>query len=113
MGILEAHGAEVVTASSVAEALREVSESAPDVIVSDIGMPEEDGYSLIRKLRQLTKHRPRPIPAVALTAFARSEDRTRAMLAGFHSHVAKPVEPDELLAVVATLVGRTDDAWSS
>jgi CheY-like chemotaxis protein len=112
MGILEAHGAEVVAAGSVAEALREVSASAPDVIVSDIGMPGEDGYSLIRKLRLLTKHHSRPIPAVALTAFARSEDRTRAMLAGFHSHVAKPVEPDELLAVVATLAGRTDQACS-
>jgi CheY-like chemotaxis protein len=112
MGILEAHGAEVVAAGSVAEALREVAQSAPDVIVSDIGMPEEDGYSLIRKLRLLTKHHSRPIPAVALTAFARSEDRTRAMLAGFHSHVAKPVEPDELLAVVAALAGRTDQACS-
>jgi PAS domain S-box-containing protein len=112
-GILADHGARVIAAGSVAEALREIAETVPDVLVSDIGMPDEDGYSLIRKVRLLTKQSAKGIPAVALTAYARSEDRTRAMLAGFHSHVAKPVEPDELLVVVAALAGRTDDTWSA
>ena len=109
--ILERHGAEVVVVGSAAAALDEIAVRPPDVIVSDVSMPEEDGYSMIRKVRVLTKHQPKPIAAVALTAFARSEDRTRAVLAGFHSHVAKPVEPDELLVVVASLAGRTDDTW--
>ena len=68
-------------------------------------MPGEDGYSLIRKVR--LGMRGTPLPAVALTADARKEDRTRALMAGFQSHVAKPVEPEELLVVVATLAGRT------
>jgi len=74
-------------------------------------MPAEDGYTLIRKVRALTRDRPNAIPAAALTAYARMEDRTRAMLAGFQSHVAKPVDPNELLIVVATLAGRTGEAW--
>jgi CheY-like chemotaxis protein len=92
---------------SAREALAEIERRRPDVLVSDIGMPGEDGYSLIRKVRAMTKDR--PIPAAALTAYARMEDRTRAMLAGFQSHIAKPIEPDELLIVVATLVGRTGE----
>lgn len=103
--VLRRHDAEVITASSVEEALREIQASPPDILVSDIGMPGEDGYSLMRKLRALTKDG-RQIPAAALTAFARREDRTRAMLAGFQAHVAKPVEPGELVIVVASLAGR-------
>ncbi|MEO5760737.1 MAG: ATP-binding protein, partial [Vicinamibacteria bacterium] len=105
--ILEGHGAHVTTASSSSEALKEIERSPPDVLVSDIGMPGEDGYSLIRKVRGLTGGGPKAIPAAALTAYARMEDRTQAMFAGFQSHVAKPVDPDELLMVVATLAGRT------
>jgi CheY-like chemotaxis protein len=71
-------------------------------------MPGEDGYSLVRKVRTMTKNRPKGLPAAALTAYARMEDRARAMLAGFQSHIAKPVDPDELLIVVATLAGRTE-----
>lgn len=102
--VLRSHDAEVVTASSADDALRQIQASPPDVLVSDIGMPGEDGYSLIRRVRALTG---RMIPAAALTAFARREDRTRAMMAGFQAHVAKPIEPGELVIVVASLAGRT------
>ncbi|HEY1066432.1 MAG TPA: response regulator, partial [Pirellulales bacterium] len=76
------------------------------VLLSDIGMPEQDGYDLIRQVRSRGRSG-RDLPAVALTAFARAEDRRRALLAGFQMHVAKPVDPEELVAAVATLVGRT------
>jgi PAS domain S-box-containing protein len=108
--LLEGAGAEVTTAASAADAVQRLSDATrsgrpPQVIVSDIGMPDEDGYALIRRVRQLPPDAGGDIPAAALTAFARSEDRTRAMLAGFQSHVAKPVEPGELVAVVASLAG--------
>jgi CheY-like chemotaxis protein len=91
----------------VAEAMAAVHELPRlDAILSDISLPGEDGYSFIRRVRSLGTPRAR-VTAVALTALARSEDRRRALLAGFHSHVAKPVEPAELIAVVATLCGRT------
>jgi CheY-like chemotaxis protein len=77
------------------------------VVVSDIGMPGEDGYALIRKVRELGPAEGGDVLAVALTAYARREDRTRAMLAGFQTHVAKPVEPAELVAAVASLARRT------
>ena len=105
--ILERHGAQVRAVASAAEGLAEVLRAQPDVLVSDIGMPEEDGYSFIQKVRSVTKAGAKPLPAAALTAYARTEDRTRALLAGFQSHIAKPVEPQELLLVVATLAGRT------
>jgi CheY-like chemotaxis protein len=72
-----------------------------DVLVCDIGMPGEDGYTLIRKVRALDVGHGGAVPAIALTAFARSKDRVRAMLAGYNVHVAKPVEPQELIATVA------------
>jgi CheY-like chemotaxis protein len=98
-------GAEVETCGSVTEALRMIDEYKPDVLVSDIGMPGEDGYSLIRKVREAEgKHGPH-LPAVALTAFARSEDRFQALAAGFNMHVPKPVEPAELALVISRLVG--------
>jgi CheY-like chemotaxis protein len=105
--ILRGRGAQVKAVGSAVEALREIKETPPDVMVSDIGMPEEDGYSLIRKVRAMTKDQPKPLPAAALTAYARMEDRTRALMAGFQSHVTKPVDPEELVVVVATLAGRT------
>lgn len=104
--LLRLNDAEVTTAGSVEEALRVIETAPPDVLVSDIGMPGEDGYSLIRKVRALGKDA-RQIPAAALTAYARREDRTRAMMAGFQAHVSKPVERGELLIVVASLAGRT------
>ena len=104
-------GARVTAVGSAAEAIAELKRWLPDVLVSDIGMPHEDGYSLMRKVRAMLADQPSLLPAIALTAYARSEDRTRAMLAGFQSHVAKPVEVDELLIVVATLAGRTSSEW--
>jgi signal transduction histidine kinase len=104
--VLEGCGSEVTTAGSAAEALAAFVESKPDVLVSDIGMPEEDGYELIGKLRTLEAGTSR-IPAIALTAYARLEDRVRALNAGFQVHVPKPIEPAELIAVVASLTGRT------
>ena len=79
---------------------------ARSVLVSDIGMPGENGYSLIRQLRQLEVERGGKIPAIALTAYARSEDRAAAIAAGFQLHVSKPVDPAQLAAVVANIVKR-------
>ncbi|WP_434417973.1 hybrid sensor histidine kinase/response regulator [Nannocystis pusilla] len=105
--LLRRCGVEVSLAASAAEALRLIESERPDVLVSDIGMPGEDGYSLLEKVRRLPREAGGSLPAVALTAYARSEDRTRALLAGFNNHVAKPVEPLELLAVIASLSWRT------
>ncbi|HEY0428899.1 MAG TPA: CHASE3 domain-containing protein [Pyrinomonadaceae bacterium] len=100
------YGATVVTAKSAGEGLIEVVDKTPDVLVSDIGMPEEDGYSLIRKVRALTDEQQKSVKAIALTAFTRAQDRMRALAAGYQNHVAKPVEPDELATVIASLTGR-------
>ena len=96
-------GATVTAAASAAEALAATNIQRPDLLISDIGMPEVDGYQLLRSLRASSDVR---FPAIALTAFARSEDRTRALLAGFVAHVSKPVEPAELIATVAAVSGR-------
>ena len=104
--ILEDRGAAVATAGSGEEALRLLQTSQPDLLISDIGMPGVDGYQLIRQIRANEKKGHR-IPAVALTAFARTEDRKNALLAGFQSHVAKPFDLAELVIVVAGLLGRT------
>jgi CheY-like chemotaxis protein len=101
--VLEGCGARVITAVSAAEALGLVAAEQPHIILSDIGMPGEDGYDFIRKVRALPAAQGGRTPAAALTAFARSEDRTRALRAGYQTHVAKPVEPTELTAVVASL----------
>ncbi len=101
--LLEQCGAHVVLADSAAAALRLFMAHRPDLLLSDIGMPGEDGYSLIARLRTLPPEAGGNIAAVALTAYARTEDRTRALLAGFNNHVAKPVEPLELLAVLTSL----------
>ena len=101
--LLREHGAEVVTAASAEDALAALASMRPQILVSDIGMPETDGYDLIRRIRSGRDPLARDVPAIALTAFARSEDRTRALLAGFQSHVPKPVEPAELIATVASL----------
>ena len=101
--MLEGCGARVLTATSTREALALVVAERPHMIVSDIGMPDEDGYDLIRKVRALPADQGGRTLAAALTAFARAEDRTRALRAGYQTHVAKPVEPTELTAVVAGL----------
>ncbi|HEY3065333.1 MAG TPA: PAS domain-containing protein [Methylomirabilota bacterium] len=100
--VLERCGAIVEPAASAAEAEAALERSTPDVVVSDVGLPGEDGYALVRKLRSLDGERA-GIPAVALTAYAHPADRTRALLAGFQMHLAKPIEPEELAAVVANL----------
>jgi PAS domain S-box-containing protein len=96
----------VRSVASADAALAAIAEFRPDVLISDIGMPTKDGYELIREVRS-REFTARDLPAVALTAFARSEDRRRSMMAGFQVHLAKPVDPEELVAVVASLVGRT------
>ena len=108
--ILQNNGAEVIAVASVKQALtvlETATDRSPDVLVSDIGMPDEDGYSLIRKLRQLEAQRGGRLPATALTAYAGSDDRRQALLAGFQKHLTKPVDAAELVAVVASLTGRT------
>ncbi|MCA1634436.1 MAG: response regulator [Acidobacteria bacterium] len=105
--VLEQCGSEVVTAGSATEALEALEKSKPDVLISDIGMPEEDGYALISKIRALPTECGGKVPAIALTAYARTEDRVRALVAGFQVHLPKPIEPVELVAVVASLAGRT------
>jgi PAS domain S-box-containing protein len=105
--VLEQCGSEVATASSVAEALEAIERVRPNVVISDLGMPGEDGYSLIAKLRALPAERGGKTPAAALTAYARVEDRLRVLRSGFQIHLPKPVEPAELVTVVANLAGRT------
>ncbi len=105
--LLEDCKANVMTASTAEEALKLLTAHRPDVLVSDIGMPGEDGYTLIRKVRALPANQGRDTPALALTAYARAEDRMKAVVAGFQHHVVKPVEPAELITLVAILGGRT------
>jgi CheY-like chemotaxis protein/anti-sigma regulatory factor (Ser/Thr protein kinase) len=102
--LLEGAGARTEVAASVAEALDAVARTKPDVVVTDIGMPGEDGYVFLKRLRAAGQR----MPAIALTAYARAEDRQRALSAGFQMHVAKPIEPKKLVTAVARLVGRTD-----
>jgi PAS domain S-box-containing protein len=105
--MLSGYGAEIRACASAAEALRTIEQWRPAVLVSDIGMRDEDGYSLIKQLRSRGPEQGGDIPAVALTGYARSEDRTRALSAGFQMHVPKPVEAAELMMVIASLTGRT------
>jgi len=102
-------GARVVTVDSTAAALEALDREHPDVILSDLEMPGEDGYSLIRKVRERPPERGGTVPAAALTAYARTEDRLHSLRAGFHRHVPKPVQPDELAEIVAALAGRRSD----
>jgi PAS domain S-box-containing protein len=103
--VLQDHGATVTTATSAFEALGELAATKTDVIVSDIGMPEMDGYAFIRTVRALPVARGARTPAVALTAYARKEDAQRAFAAGFQMHVPKPIEPAQLVTIVANLAG--------
>jgi PAS domain S-box-containing protein len=105
--VLERKGATVTAVSTVSEALATIERDKPDVILSDLGMPGEDGYSLIRKLRARSPEQGGRIPAAALTAYASAQDRARALLAGFQSHVPKPIEASELAAVIVSLARRT------
>jgi CheY-like chemotaxis protein len=104
--ILTAARAEVRTCQSAAEALRVSQDWRPDVLISDLEMPGEDGLSLIRRIRALGPNEGGKVPAVALTAYGRVEDRLRTLSAGFNMHVPKPVDPSELTTIVASLAGR-------
>jgi PAS domain S-box-containing protein len=106
--VLEDCAAVVITAGTADEALRLVEQHTPDVLISDIGMPDADGFELLHRVRALGPDRGGRVPAIALTAFARSADRTRALRAGFLVHVSKPVDPSELVATVASVAGRVD-----
>lgn len=108
--ILQRAGARVMLAASAMEALRMLRQTPPDLMISDIGMPDMDGYELLRHLRALTSDPASRLPAVALTAFARDEDRNRAMMSGYAAHLAKPVRPADLLATVAAVSGRIASA---
>jgi CheY-like chemotaxis protein len=107
---VERYGSRVETANSVPEALEAILHERPDFLVSDIGMPGEDGHSLIRKIRALPEERGGQTPAIALTAYARSEDQLRAVQAGFQMHLSKPVEPEELVSAIASVVGKRSAA---
>jgi CheY-like chemotaxis protein len=103
---LKRRQANVTAVSSAGEALQAITRKRPDVLVSDIAMPDEDGYGLIKKVRSLENGVLETIPAVAITAYAKDEDRDRALSAGFHIYLAKPVELTELISVVARAAKR-------
>jgi PAS domain S-box-containing protein len=107
--ILETAGAQVFTAASAPAALAVLEEQSPDVLISDLGMPGMDGFELIQRVRTLTNEK-KDIPAAALTAYARSEDRARALRTGFEMHLAKPIDPSELIAAVVSLARRRSGA---
>lgn len=101
--VLEADGATIVAVPSAAAAREILPQLQPDILISDIGMPDEDGYTLIRKIRALKPDMGGKVPAIALTAYSDSENRIRALEAGFQTHVSKPVDPEELVEIVANL----------
>ena len=105
--VLETAGAEVTILSSAAVALQQIGAIKPHVVVVDLGMPLMDGFEFITRLRSSSQADIQNVPAAALTAFARSEDRTRALRSGFEMHLAKPIDPGELVAAVAALVKRS------
>jgi CheY-like chemotaxis protein len=104
--VLEKSGAEVKLSNNALEAFSILKEWRPDVLLSDIGMPSVDGYALIHRVRALPHKEGGSIPAAALTAYAGAEDRLKILTAGFQTHVPKPVEPMELVAIVAILAGK-------
>jgi CheY-like chemotaxis protein len=106
--ILKRYGARVTSTKSAAEALRVFESELPDLLISDIGMPDEDGYQLIRKLRALPVEKGGQTPAIALTGYASRKDRERALTAGYHQHMAKPIEQVDMIAAIASLIGRGD-----
>jgi CheY-like chemotaxis protein len=101
--VLESCGAVVTTASRASEAFSMIRNAPPQVLVSDIGMPDEDGFSLIRRVRALSAAEGGTTPAIAVTAFTGVEHRARALEAGFNQHVGKPFEPQQLVAIVRRL----------
>jgi PAS domain S-box-containing protein len=106
--MLKRYGAKVTATKSAKEALSVFAGELPDVMISDIGMPEHDGYELIRKLRAMPPEKGGRTPAIALTGYASRKDRERALAEGYHQHIAKPIEQAEIIAAIAKLVGRGD-----
>jgi CheY-like chemotaxis protein len=108
-GLLRERDADVTVATSAAEGFEQFVRLRPDVLISDIAMPQEDGYSLLRRVRAFEREHAMAsaTPAIAITAYARADDRGRAMEAGFNCHIAKPVHADELIGTVAELAGRS------
>jgi CheY-like chemotaxis protein len=104
--VLEAAGAAVSTARSAEDALASLDAEVPDVVVADLGMPQLDGFGFIDRVRRHPNPRVRDVPAAALTAYARSEDRMKALRAGFQIHLAKPIDPAELVTTIASLAKR-------
>ena len=104
--VLEGAGARVSTARSVEEAWHKLETDVPDVVVADLGMPRLDGFQFIDRIRRHRNPRIRELPAAALTAYARSDDRIRALRAGFQIHLTKPIDPTELVTTVASLAKR-------
>jgi CheY-like chemotaxis protein len=104
--LLEAAGARVSTAASAEEALRIMDDEPPQVLVTDLGMPRVDGFQLIERVRGHHNPLVRRVPAAALTAYARSEDRVKALRSGFQIHLAKPIDPSELVTAVAAIANR-------
>jgi CheY-like chemotaxis protein len=102
--MLKQHGADVTSASSVPDALRLFADKVPDILVSDIGMPEQDGYELMRRIRTLPAAEGGSVPAIALTGYATRKDRDLALAAGFHTHIPKPIDQHELVTAIAALV---------
>ena len=101
--VLEEREAEVITAASAAHAFELIRTAPPDVLVSDLGMPDEDGFELVRRVRALGEEQGGALPAAALSAFTRTEDQERALEAGYQAHLSKPVDPAALIAAVARL----------
>ena len=104
--VLEQDGAEVIALPSAQQALHEFPDAKPDVLVSDIGMPEMDGYMLMRQIRALPPDQGGKVRAIALTAYAGEGDSKQALSAGFQQHIAKPIEPNQLVQAVAKLAGQ-------
>ncbi len=104
--ILQQDGALVTEVGSVAQVWSVLEQGMPHILISDLGMPEEDGYSLIRRIRALPVEKGGRMPAIALSAYAKEEDRRRALLTGFQIYLSKPFDPDELVLMVASLSGR-------
>jgi CheY-like chemotaxis protein len=104
--LLEERGSDVCTAGTVDEALKRLADQRFDVLVSDIGMPGEDGHTLIRRVRALGPSFGGDVPALALTAYVRPEDRAKAIRAGYQMHASKPIEPTTLFGLVASLAKR-------
>src|SRR5262249_18503930 len=108
--ILEATGAQVAVADSAMAALEALEAVQPDVLIADLGMPRMDGFELIAHVRRSDNKKVRDVPAAAVTAYARSDDRIRALKCGFQMHIAKPIDPSTLMAAIAVLAHRESAA---